>query len=71
MRRAAGGRRRMAILLHHQVHLNVSIKPERLDQLAEALEAIIRATAQTNKSEIVCDAILAYAASVPTKNAKR
>lgn len=53
--------------------LNVSIKPERLDEIADALEVIIRSTAQTNKSEIVCDAIIAYAASFQShlKKAKR
>ncbi len=50
--------------------LNVSIKPERVQEVAEALETIIRATAQTNKSEIVCDAILAYAASLRTDKRK-
>ncbi len=44
--------------------LNVSIKPERVNEVAEAIESIIRATAQTNKSEIVCDALIAYAASL-------
>lgn len=48
--------------------LNVSIKPERLNEIAEALELIIRTTAQTNKSEIVCDAILAYAAGLSQKS---
>ena len=47
--------------------LNVSIKPERLDEIAVALERIIRSTAQTNKSEIVCDAIVAYAESLQTQ----
>lgn len=44
--------------------LNVSIKPERVQEVAEAIETIVRATAQTNKSEIVCDALIAYAASL-------
>ncbi len=48
--------------------LNVSIKPERLNEIAEALETIIRATARTNKSEIVCDAILAYAMTLQSSN---
>ncbi len=50
--------------------LNVSIKPERVEEIAEALEAIIRTTAQTNKSEIVCDAILAYAVSLKADKKK-
>ncbi len=51
--------------------LNVSIKPDRVQEIAEALEKIIRITAQTNKSEIVCDALVAYAASLQADTKKR
>jgi hypothetical protein len=50
--------------------LNVSIKPQRVQEVAEAIETIIRATAQTNKSEIVCDALIAYAASLRDEDKK-
>lgn len=50
--------------------LNVSIKPARVQEVAEALETIIRMTAQTNKSEIVCAALIAYADSLRARSKK-
>jgi len=51
--------------------LNISIKPQRVQEVAEAMETIIRTTAQTNKSEIVCDALIAYANSLQDASKKR